>query len=253
MNAASVLRLTRWLVPAALGAALFAASTDASAAPVAGADGKRFRLHGEFDVLSFYHYNPDGPGPNYNGGGFGIGRTNLIDAGGAVGGAILHPRPVWSLGFGFLFADYRALLGFKVAFAVDGFGDDDHNDASDPAVTLVSGQLVPYFRWMFLPGKRFRPFIDVHVGFGGGAFVTDNSFTDAHSTTSQIWPNVGTGGGVHIFVIDAFSVDLGLMFDYFAPFSATDIRGPGPDQNEDFQKQGDLLDVSAQAGMSVWF
>ena len=252
MNATSDLRLTRWLVVAALGAAVMAAPSTADAAPVKGADGKRFRLHGELDVLSFYHYNPDGPGPSFNGGGFGIGRTNLIDAGGGLG-ATLHPRPVWSLGFGFLFADYRALLGFKVAFAVDGFTDDDADDIGDDAVTLLSGQLVPYFRWMFLPRSRFRPFIDAHFGFGGGSVIRDNDPGDFRSVTSIIWPNVGGGGGVSIFIIDAFSLDLGLMFDYFAPFSATDVEDDGDITDDDLDKAGDLIDLSAQAGLSVWF
>ena len=252
MNAASASALTRWLVPAAVGAAVFAASPLADAAPVAGADGKRFRLHGEVDVLSFYHWNPDGDGPSFNGGGFGIGRSSLIDAGG-ITGAQLHPRPVWSLGFGFLFADYRALLGFKVAFAIDGFGDDDADDTGDPSVTLMSGQLVPYFRWMFLPGKRFRPFLDLHAGFGGGAIITNNTATDTRVMTSIIWPNAGAGGGVNIFIIDAFSLDLGLMFDYFAPFSAVDTETPAMDTDDDLEKAGDLIDLSAQAGLSVWF
>ena len=123
----SALRLLRhWGLPALTLAGLVLASTDASAAGPSNA-GKRFRFHGELDVLSFSHFNPDGDGDNTNTIGFGFGKTTGVDAFLAV--------PSWSLGFGYVFLDGRAVAGGKFVFDLASSGDE----ADEAPYQLPSG------------------------------------------------------------------------------------------------------------------
>lgn len=236
----------RWLASLGLPAlALLGATTlgpgDASAAEPTNA-GKRFRFHGELDVLSFSHWNPDGDGDNDNTIGFGFGRVTGVDRQLAL--------PSWSLGFGYVFLDGNAIVGGRFAFNLESSGDDDDaatGDPDDEHQPTVSGQLVPYFRYLFLPGRRVRPFLEARFGFGGS---TDRYDTGSDST---IYPTVGFGGGAHIFIVDAFSVDLGLLFDYAAPHSRSTSEVGDTRTEEDYDKNGDYINLAAQAGFSAWF
>ncbi|MGH1348182.1 MAG: hypothetical protein ACRBN8_41895 [Nannocystales bacterium] len=235
-------------LPALAAAAVAFASSGASAAEPTNT-GKRFRFHGELDVLSFSHFNPDGDGENTNRLGFGFGRPTGADR-------LLVP-PVWSLGFGYVFLGGNAIVGGRFAFNLDTEGDEDDGGPGGPVpsrTTAVSGQLVPYFRYLFLPGKRARPFIEGRFGFGGSAGSTRIE-TDPEQlySFSEIHPIVGVGGGAHIFLIDAFSIDLALTFDYAAPHTKGRSEVGDVIIEEDYSKDGDFINLAAQAGFSVWF
>lgn len=235
-------------LPALVAAGVAFASTDAAAAEPSNT-GKRFRFHGELDVLSFSHFNPDGDGENTNILGFGFGRPTGIDR--------LYAPPVWSLGFGYIFLDGNAIVGGRFAFNLDTTGDEDDDPTGGTAssrTTAVSGQLVPYFRYLFLPGKRARPFIEGRFGFGGSAGATTlETDPEARSSFSEIHPIVGIGGGAHIFLLDAFSIDLGITFDYAAPHSKSRTEVGDITMEDDYDKDGDFINLAAQAGFSVWF
>jgi hypothetical protein len=228
---------------AALSTTLLALPADA--APSRG--NKRFRFHGETDLLNFAHINPDAPGDdNTNLGGFGIGRPTFHDA-----GAFPGRRPMWGVGFGYVFAKDRAVVGGRLSFIIEGqSNDEDGNNQS----TVFTGQLAPYFRWIFLPGSRFRPFVEGHVGVGGTTFVTEDDTLDTRITTNVVYPIVGFGGGLHIFPTDFFSVDLGIMFDYFAPHVRTETETPAGSTVDGYDKVADVINLAiVQLGFSVWF
>ena len=239
--------LRRWGLSAlaALGVAL--ASSDAAAAEPSNT-GKRFRFHGELDVLSFSHFNPDGNGTNANTLGFGFGKTTGVDS--------LLFVPSWSLGFGYVFLDGNAIVGGRFVFDLTSqtFEDDDEfGDTEDYRQTIVSGQLVPYFRYLFRPGTKIRPFLEGRFGFGGSATASESDSGANSSNSSTIYPIVGAGGGAHFFIVDAFSVDAGLTFDYAAPHVKSRVESGDVVVETDYEKTGDFINIAAQAGFSVWF
>jgi hypothetical protein len=120
---------------------------------------------------------------------------------------------------------------------------------------LVGGRLVPYFQWMFLPGSWVRPYVEVRLGFGGSSrsFRDEMDPDEQRFTQHFIYPLVGVGGGVHLFPVDYFSVDLGLNFDYVAPHGRTTLRDPPPGFDDNWDKLGDLINFGVLLGVSVWF
>lgn len=243
------LRLLRsWGLPCLALTGLVLASTEASAAEPTNS-GKRFRFHGELDVLSFSHFNPDGNGENTNTIGFGFGKTTGIDSYLFV--------PSWSLGFGYVILDERAVVGGRFVFDLTSTSDEEDDGAGDfvdSRATVVSGQLVPYFRYIFMPGKRARPFLEGRFGLGGSAIsTTTTTDPETRSSTSVIYPIVGFGGGAHIFIVDAFSIDLAATFDYAAPHAKSRFEAGDMSTEEDYDKVGDFINIAAQVGFSVWF
>ena len=242
------LRLLRsWGLPCLALTGMLLASTEASAAEPSNT-GKRFRFHGELDVLSFSHFNPDGDGDNTNALGFGFGKTTGVDS--------LLAVPSWSLGFGYVFLDSRAVVGGRFVFDLVSSGDEEDiaGQTFDTRSTVVSGQLVPYFRYIFMPGKRARPFLEGRFGFGGSATAfTAGTDPETRTSTSTIYPIVGIGGGAHIFIIDAFSVDLAATFDYAAPHAKSRTEVGDMTTEDDYDKVGDFINLAAQVGFSVWF
>lgn len=239
--------LQTWGLPCFLLAGLAFASVDASAAEPTGAS-KRFRFHGDVDVLSFTHFNPDGDGRNVNTIGFGFGRVNGVDATIAI--------PTWSLGFGYVFLGGNAVVGAKFAFNLSSTGDEDDDGMGpvDSRVTIVGGQLIPYFRYIFLPGKRARPYMEGRFGVGGTTFSSVvETDPEQRFTSNTVYPAVGLGGGAHIFIIDAFSVDVGVNFDYLAPHTKSKTEFGGMTMEEDYGKDGDLINLAANVGFSAWF
>lgn len=232
------------------------ASTAAQAAPKTFAKDRRFRIHADTEFFGFTHLADAGPGPDappVNVVGFGIGRPTLGDGGTCVAGSFgcaLAVRPLFGFGFGYLFPGQRALLGARMSIVVDGvFGDGDARS------TYVAGQFVPYFRWIFLPGRMVRPYVEGRFGLGGGSIVDHNVGMLDSASTGVIYPRVGVGGGVHIFVIDAFSVDLGLNADYFAPHGRTTVNprpDPAPADYGEWQALAHVVNIAALAGFSVW-
>ena len=69
-----------------------------------------------------------------------------------------------------------------------------------------------------------------------------------------MWPQVGLDGGAHAFIIDAFSIDFGLAFDYFALHQRTnDVDEDGDHTTDDWEKTADVISLGLRVGLSVWF
>ncbi len=219
---------------------------------IRGASGKRFRLHADTEFLGVSIFDPDGPGDAVGAAGFGVGRPNTVD-GGRIGLGQIQQTPSYGLGFAYLFAQERALVGARASFIVNGTFDEAPDQELDQSTTTVGGYLVPYFQWMFLPDNWARPYVEVRLGFGGGATKVraQGGGMENEVTVHTISPNVGVGGGAHLFIIDAFSFDIGLNVDYFAPHSR--LSGDVPDDAEDWEEVGDLVSIGVLAGFSVWF
>jgi hypothetical protein len=238
------------------------APSEAEAAPKAkGAYGKPWRLHFETELLGVTHFDRDGGDPDdddeWTSVGFGVARPSFIDGGAGYadfGGGFfptfVYSRNVFALGLGYAFSRERAIVGAKFALTVDGYNLDE-----DSTQSAVGGRFVPYFQWMFLPESWVRPYVEVRVGFGGSALgVDDSPDEDNRATGHLIYPQIGFGGGVHLFPVDYFSVDLGLNFDYLAPHTRTTFREhpPGVEDSE-WDKTGDLINFGVLLGGSVWF
>lgn len=200
-------------------------------------------------MLSFSHFNPDPDGArNTNTIGFGFGKTTGVDA------ALLVPS--WSLGFGYVFLDGRAVAGGKFVFDLQSSGDeeDQMGNLVDVRTTDVSGQFIPYFRWIFLPGRRARPFLEGRFGLGGSSRTVEwSGAIDQRTYGSTIYPIVGLSAGGHIWLVDAFSLDLAVAFDYAAPHSKLRTESGGTSMGTDYEKDGDAIHLAGQAGFSVWF
>jgi hypothetical protein len=249
------------LFAASLALVALLAPGEAAAAPSAkGAKGKPWRLHFETELFGVTHFDADGGmmgvDDEWTAVGFGVGRPSLIDGGGVIGGGLpfvfYYTRPVFSFGVGYGFSRERAFVGAKVALTVDAVDVQE-----DDRLVAVGGRLIPYFQWMFLPDSWVRPYVEVRVGFGGTAVTVDTpvmGFDDRKTTGHVIYPQVGFGGGVHLFPTDYFSVDLGLNFDYLAPHGRTTYRDPTPaDEDSEFDKTGDLINFGILTGASVFF
>lgn len=227
-------------LPLLAGLLVFGASQTAEAAKP-----KRFRLGVDTEFIGFTHFNPDGGDREDNVNTFGFGVARLTPADQAT------PVPILGLSFGYVFLQDRAIVGAKAAFGVTANSQPE----TEGGTTAVGGQLVPYFRWVFLPGKVVRPYIEGHVGVGGGAVTTEFEIADelVTSTGHVIYPVVGAGGGVHLFVTDAVSIDVGGGFDYFPPHTRRTSSETVPDDEQDWSKAGDTISFGVLAGISAWF
>ncbi len=270
----------RRAAPRALGAALalplVLTTVAASAAPpnktVAGAVGARFRLHATTDAFGFSYVAPRGQpivdaagtgapdpadsigsaatlsGPAFNRIGFGLGRLSLSDDGMQA----LHPAPGWAVGFGVLFADYRAVAGARVYMAFDSLDlGREEGEEQQPRTGLARGQFVPYVRWMGRRDHRVRPYFEFRAGLGGGA-ITQRRDGD-RSALRTLYPTVGLEAGASIFVVDYFSVDVGAGADYFAPFGRGVAEQDGMRVRSDWLRSADVINAALTLGLSVWF
>lgn len=229
-----------------------ASGTRTGVRSIRGASGKRFRLHADTESFGFSIFDPDGPGDAIGAAGFGVARPNTVD-GGRFGVGQIQQTPSYGLGFAYLFAQERALVGARASFIVNGTFDEAPDAELDQSTTTVGGYLVPYFQWMFLPGNWARPYVEARLGFGGGATRarSQGGGMENEVTLHTISPNVGVGGGAHLFILESFSIDLGLNIDYFAPHSR--LTGDVPDDAEDWEEIGDLVTIGTVVGFSVWF
>jgi hypothetical protein len=237
--------LTASLVTSLLSLALVA---DADAAPRAkGAEGKRFRLHIDSDVLGFTHYNLDGDNGSNDADrenmlGFGIGRLTLADS-------TLNSL---GIGFGYLFLGGRAIIGGRFSLVVDGSG------LGEPSKTTnFRAQFAPYFQWMFLPGSWIRPYVEGRIGIGGGVVSTtttdDDTGIETQTANHTLYPFGGPGGGVHFFPVDYFSVDLGLNITLAGSYAKQNTRVDDMEEKGDWDNQAFILNVAAMVGVSTWF
>lgn len=240
------------------------ASASGSGSGAGNTSGKKVRVGIDTEVFGWANVNPDG-GPSddsYNLVGFGVGRALLSEQafvnGGAGGpfGIGVGTLPHVGIHAGGVILDGRAVVGARFAFALGGFTTEREDDFH---AFLFSGELVPYFRWMFMQGW-LRPYVEGHFGFGGGLVRTTNTDPmvpdDANSaTTHVIAPLVGAGGGAMFFLTDSVSIDLGLGFDYAAPHGRATYEEEAPPvfENTDWQKLSDNIALNITAGISGWF
>lgn len=172
--------------------------------------------------------------------GAGLARPSLMDRTNAFS------RPLLALGFGWVFARDRAILGAKLAITADGFGIQDSG-----RVTTVGGRVIPYFQWMFRRERAVRPYLEARVGVGGSA-ASRRIAGGGTATGHLLLPTAGVGFGLHLFPRDWFSVDLGLNADYAAAYGRTTFKGNGNDDT-DWNKVADVVNFGVVLGMSAWF
>ncbi|MFO0637316.1 MAG: hypothetical protein U0168_31210 [Nannocystaceae bacterium] len=204
-----------------------------------------------FDVSHFNRNggNPDDPGDRVNSIGFGLkltaDRQRLPWP--------LMPRNVFGIGFGYVFLKYRAIVEAPARRVLaDG---NDLGDA-DGRGTLVAGQFVPYFHWMFLPGRWVRPYVEGRVGFGGadvGDEDVDNDGNRERRTTHPYLPHRGrrrrrppVPGG---FLLGRPRPRLRLRR---APRPRDVFEDPDLDDT-DWDKAGDGIVLGLRVGASVFF
>jgi hypothetical protein len=248
--------------------ALSYAASDAEAAKPRpkGANGKPFRLHFDTDAFGYTHVDPDGgtPDDNTDSLGFGIGRLSLVDSGTADTGVtgingvpvLFTSFPMFGIGFGYAFLNTRAIVGARFAMAVDGYGLG-HGSGRD---TVFRGQFAPYFQWMFLPDSWVRPYVEARIGLGGGLVTSHtepNPNVVVNQTVNVLYPFGGPGGGVHLFPVDYFSVDLGLNLQLAGVYSKDHsvTHNPGGDVvvEHGWNNRFFVLNLAAMVGVSVWF
>ncbi|HWB77242.1 MAG TPA: hypothetical protein VG755_19885 [Nannocystaceae bacterium] len=229
--------------------ALCYAAFDAEAAKprAKGADGKPFRLHFDSDLFGFTHYNRD----NCNGCthdqdvdnsfGFGIGRLTLADS-------TLNSM---GIGFGYGFLDSRAFVGARFSLVVDGF-----NLGEDNKTTSFRSQFQPYFQWMFLPGSWVRPYVEARIGIGGSV-IEDVNFdmggVQSRTVRNSFFPFGGVGGGVHLFPVDYFSIDLGLNLTMAGDYAKTKTTTNNVTTETDLDNQAFVFNLAAMVGVSTYF
>ena len=196
----------------------------------------RFRLHVDTEPLGYTHVAREAAPGRSSIVGFGVGRPRALDH--------AFVRPVWGLGLGFLFPGERALLGARVAFAVDG--------APNESINGITGHVVPYYGWMFRAGRVARPYVEGRLGFGGGR-LGESLPAGGRFSVSSVWPTVGAGAGAHFFPFDLLSIDLGVHFDYAAPYVRTTTRFDGATATGSFTRSSNVFHVAVATGFSVWF
>jgi hypothetical protein len=124
----------------------------------------------------------------------------------------------------------------------------------DDEITVVSGFFTPYLRWVFLPHSQFRPYIEGTFGVGGSSTSLDEGLTRTEIAGNTVYPILGGGGGVHMFIIDSFSFDLGIHFSYLLPHTRSKVAPDmGRTTQTDYEMNGELVDIGIMAGFSAWF
>lgn len=228
--------------------ALSYAAFDAEAAKprAKGADNKPFRLHFDTDAFGFTHVDYDGTNGNDdadkdNNVGFGIGRLTLADS-------TLNSM---GIGFGYGFLNSRAFLGARFSLVVDGssLGEDGKS-------TNFRSQFQPYFQWMFLPGSWVRPYVEARVGIGGGVITTVENPgmpTEVRHVNNTLFPFGGVGGGVHLFPVDYFSIDLGLNLTMAGAFAKGKDISDTVTVKRDWDNQAFVFNLAAMVGVSTYF
>jgi hypothetical protein len=232
--------------------------------------GNRFRLHVDGEFFGWSHYNPDGDtmgmgeDDQTNFVGFGIGRGLSympgewahsgagFGGGGGIGGG-MGGSPMMGVGFGVLILDERAVVGARTGMSLGHAAPANDMNARG---TSFGGELLPYFRFMFLPGT-IRPYVEGHFGFGGSVIKVATEDMDGEQYWGRghvISPIVGAGGGAMLFLNEHFSVDLGLNFDFLAPHTR-ETYSDNQDvlENTDWEKHGNLIALTLNTGISGWF
>lgn len=181
---------------------------------------KKFRVHIDTNLLGVVYYKDKSFSSGDTFVQFGFFRNTKEQFLAGFGSSFI------AFGFSGAVVPNRGFLGARVGLLVDSYVKNSWQ---------LGGMLAPYFRWIFLPGKRFRPYVEGHFGFGG----------IAGSGSRYIAPFVGAGGGVHIWLVDMVSVDLGVNLDYYSTH--------GRPSDRPFEKGGDGFSFDLTTGLSLWF
>lgn len=82
---------------------------------------------------------------------------------------------------------------------------------------------------------------------------------ESQAIFENVVPKVGLAGGVHIFVSDAVSLDVGLSFDYIAPHGrpvettvTTEMGTVVTKPNADYEKASNGFNLGIPLGISIW-
>ena len=265
--------------PAAAAAPAAAPSpAPAAAAPVAAAatsmvDPKRFRLQLSTDVLGVTYVNPVEDGtfaterPNTTYFGLGAGRA----------GFRYQATPLSVVGFGFGY-----LLNEQLIVGADLFlggatasvkGEQDINVGGNTVfyeyktrTSAFGGGLSPYIHYIFTTEGALRPYAQFRFGFGAvrsWTYSEDDAPGNPTSTqliTEAVTPTVGLAGGVHLFLSDTVSLDVGLSLDYLAPYGravSTTVESTATGKvvtkfNADYEKASNSLAFGIPLGISIW-
>ncbi len=237
-----------------------------AAPPVAGARGKKVRISADTELFGWANVNPfEDPGDpkvnNTNIVGFGLNRYPLPDSFDPLTNVGIS-RPIVNLGVGYVFAGDRAIVGAKFGFTVDGVPDNDDDDQVETSTVGAGGLLAPYFRWVFLPGKFARPYVDARFGMAGTSGKQKQVFDmgpirEQRNTADVLGPVVGIGGGVHLFPTEYFSVDLGLQYELRVPHARSsqvieDDMGNSVETSADWRQVAVINGLGVLLGVSVW-
>lgn len=209
----------------------------------------RFRVHVDGNVFGFSHYkewfeddvDPDEVEDVINSVGLGVGRQNF-----GVG-----------LGYGItdgLVVGAKLGLGFTHQQLVQ----DQPIDGPDQLNRNLQWLLRPYVEYAFIPGGRFRPFVFVHGGVGGGRDVNTETGDAAGKLISHtLLGTVGGGGGLHAFIVPQVSVDLFAEVDHYFAQTRTrilDENGEPPPMSPEpeYLRAYQQTDLSLLVGLSLW-
>jgi len=233
---------------------------------------KRFRLTLGTEVMGLTYLNPVEVGtftdkaPN----------TTIFGLGAARVGVNLPSTPLttFEFGFGYLINE-QLIVGVEVFLGGTTASSKGQNSEINGGSTVYydyknktsafGGGLIPYIHYIFTTEGPLRPFAEFRFGFGG---VRNWNYSESQNAAGSsatrvvaesITPTVGLGGGVHLFLSDAVSLDLGLTFDYMAPYQRpvkTTIENPDGDTttnaNADYQKSSNAFNLGFPLGISIW-
>jgi len=151
------------------------------------AEGKKtFMLGYESEIIGYrnFSYSDDGGSGEYSQFSFLLGQ------------------PEMGLNLGFILGE-SSIVGLKF-----GFGMTHTSALSNSKEYLVNLRFSPFYEYMFTT-SAVRPFAKAAVLF------RLNNIGDYEDRTNTAW-SVGCGiaGGVHFFIGDSFSIDLGALFEY---------------------------------------
>jgi hypothetical protein len=166
-----------------------------------------------------------------------LGGVPLYGSPGGVGG----PTGNVKAGYAYGLTD-RVLLGFRLGLGWQRLS----SPGTDAASGLFSASFVPYFEFVFRPGRAVRPFLGARVGLIGASVVDRDGDTSARVGT--IGPTMGVLTGLHAFIGERVSLDPGISFDYQLAYarSRTEAASTG------FESLARIPNLAVTLGLSVW-
>ena len=201
--------------------------------------------------------------PNIVSFGFGAGRVGNDASSG--------PLPTLGFRLGYLVSP-QLVVGanlFFMGITASSTGDVDLGNGfayeTKTKFSAFGAGLTPFVHYIFSTEGAFRPYGEFRFGFGAhrswGKFKSEQPLQplETKSVTETVTPRVGIAGGVHVFLSDAVSLDVGLTFDYIAPYArpvkyvSTTEDGTVTFKNSgDYQKASNGFNLGIPLGISIW-